>query len=67
MPKLQVNPTITMTEEIHNIYLKTTLPSLRGLNPWDRDQFHLLPNKKLKTRKTQQFASKREETDSFDL
>ena len=56
-----------MTEKIHQIDFKTTLPSLMESNPCDGDQFHLLPNKNLKTRKTQQFASKREETDSFDL
>ena len=33
MPKLQVNPNITMTEKIHDIDLKTTLPSLSESNP----------------------------------
>ena len=33
MPKLQVSPTITMTEKIHQIDLKITLPSLRETNP----------------------------------
>ena len=58
---------LPMSEKIHDIYLKNTLPSFRESNPWDGNQLHLMPNKKLKTRKTQQFASKREETDSFDL
>ena len=67
MPKLQMSPTSTNDWENTWNRLQTTLPSLRESNPWDEDQFHLIPNKKLKTRKTQQLAFERKETDSFHL
>jgi len=47
---IQVSPTHTMTEKIHNIGFKTTNPSLRGRIHERRSQLHKKLSRQLKAR-----------------